>query len=343
LVSPAFSKEAKHEYRHYAASARQGPVLIWLPSGKPDENPIVEPIGMHGMASYDRQALEIKAPLSILRKASVAGIALILSFAVALAALLLTIPSVQNAALLTRAQAREHEIPYPGPRPPSRFVKALVATEDHRFYSPLDPGVDPFAVARAVIAALTFQPRDPGGSTIAQQLAKMLYTPGRQGFAVKLERVGLAIKLHFKYSPAKILAMYAEAAYFGEGYYGLAAASCGYFGYLPGELTWSQAAMLAGVVNAPTADNPRKHPHRARLREAHVLRRLVAVGRLTEEQARAALSEPLEIVERNPEERQVCESARFIDPLSGRSGKTAGNPIASLGRTSNPSPLVPRT
>jgi membrane peptidoglycan carboxypeptidase len=232
-------------------------------------------------------------------KVKLAGIALILFCAAAFTALLLTTQSVENAAFLTQAQAREHDIPYPGPRPPPRFVKALVATEDHRFYSFLDPGLDPFAVARAVVAALT-QHRDPGGSTIAQQLAKMLYTPGRRGLAVKLERVGLAIKLHFEYSPANILAMYAEVAYFGEGYYGLAAASCGYFGHPPAELTWPQAAMLAGAVNAPTADDPIKHPQRARRREAHVLRRLVAVGDLTEEQARAALSEPLGIMERNP-------------------------------------------
>lgn len=125
----------------------------------------------------------------------------------------------------------------------------------------------------------------------------MLYSPGQRGLAVKLERVGLAIKLHFSYSPTAILSMYAEVAYFGNGYYGLSAASCGYFGHPPAELTWPQAAMLAGVVNAPTADDPRRHPQRARLREAHVLRRLVAVEDLTYAKARAALSEPLGVVE----------------------------------------------
>lgn len=256
--------------------------------------------------------------LSIVRKAGLAATALIFLGAVALTALLLSTPSVENADALARAQARQHRIPYPGPRLPQRFVKALIATEDHRFYSPLNPGIDPFAVARVAVATLELPHRDPGGSTIAQQLAKMLYTPGRHGFAVKLEHVGLAIKLHFAYSPAQILAMYAEVAYFGDGYYGLAAASCGYFGHPPAELTWPQAATLAGVVNAPALDDPRKNPQRAQARESHVLRRLVAVGDLTQEQAAAALAEPLGTVERNPKQQQACESARSLGPLSMR-------------------------
>jgi penicillin-binding protein 1A len=256
--------------------------------------------------------------LSIVRKAGLAATALIFLGAVALTALLLSTPSVENADALARAQARQHRIPYPGPRLPQRFVKALIATEDHRFYSPLNPGIDPFAVARVAVATLELPHRDPGGSTIAQQLAKMLYTPGQHGFAVKLEHVGLAIKLHFAYSPAQILAMYAEVAYFGDGYYGLAAASCGYFGHPPAELTWPQAATLAGVVNAPALDDPRKNPQRAKARESHVLRRLVAVGDLTQEQAAAALAEPLGTVERNPKQQQACESARSLGPLSMR-------------------------
>jgi membrane peptidoglycan carboxypeptidase len=87
--------------------------------------------------------------------------------------------------------------------------------------------------------------------------------------------------------------MYAEVAYFGDGYYGLTAASCGYFGKEPADLNWAQAAMLAGVVNAPTADDPRTHPLAARAREAHVFDRLVAVGDLTRAQAGAAFAQPL--------------------------------------------------
>lgn len=206
-------------------------------------------------------------------------------------------PSATTAASLVATQAEKHGIAFPGPDPPSRFTAALIATEDHRFYSPFDPGIDPFAVARVALGHLTAR-RDQGGSTIEQQLAKMLYTPGRSGLVIEAEQLVLAVKLDLSYSKARILSMYSEVVYFGDGYYGLAAASCGYFARKPKELTWAQAATLAGVVNAPSADDPRKHPRAARAREVHVFARLVAVGDLNEREARAALSRSLGLVPR---------------------------------------------
>jgi membrane carboxypeptidase/penicillin-binding protein PbpC len=221
---------------------------------------------------------------------------LVIVGAVALGTLLLVTPSASKATARARLQAAAHGISYPGPPPPRRFTEALVATEDQRFYSPFDPGIDPLAIVRAALNEIAGYRGDPGGSTIAQQLAKMLYTTRRDGPVAKMEHVALAIKLSFAYSKSQILSMYAEAAYFGGGYYGLAAASCGYFGLRPADLTWEQAAMLAGVVNAPTADDPRTHPHAARSREKHVLDRLVAVGDLTRSQAKATLAQPLALV-----------------------------------------------
>jgi len=94
--------------------------------------------------------------------------------------------------------------------------------------------------------------------------------------------------LDLTYSKAQVLQMCADVAYFGHGFYGLAAASCGYFGQRPAQLSWAQAAMLAGLVLRPSADNPLDHPARARAREAHVLGRLVATQVLTSAQAAAA-------------------------------------------------------
>ncbi|HZZ60903.1 MAG TPA: biosynthetic peptidoglycan transglycosylase [Roseiarcus sp.] len=217
---------------------------------------------------------------------------IVLAGGVAFGLLLLATPSVSDARTLVRAQAITHGVAYPGPAAPRRFTEALVATEDHRFFLPFDPGVDPVAIARVSLYELARHRGDPGGSTIAQQLAKMLYVPEREGFTGKLERVALAIKLSFSYSRSEILSMYAEVAYFGDGYYGLAAASCGYFGKRPADLSWAQAATLAGVVNAPSADDPRTHPDAARSRATHVFDRLVAVGDLARAQATASLSEP---------------------------------------------------
>ena len=189
-----------------------------------------------------------------------------------------------------RAQDREHHAVYPGPPVPARFAASLIATEDHRFRS--EPGIDPFAIGRVVLAKVTGG-GDQGGATLYQQLAKLLYTSAGSGALAKAEQVALAIKLDLTYSKTQILQMYADVAYFGHGFYGLAAASCGYFGQQPAQLSWPQAAMLAGLVLEPSADDPLDHPARARSREAHVLGRLVATQVLTRAQAASAFTQPL--------------------------------------------------
>jgi membrane peptidoglycan carboxypeptidase len=199
-------------------------------------------------------------------------------------------PSAGQAQTLAQQQAGQHGIGYPGPAVPEYFAQALVATEDHRFYS--DPGVDPLAIGRVVVSKV-FGKQDQGGSTIAQQLAKMLYTEGKSGFTTELEQVTLAIKLNMSYTKAQILQMYSEVAYYGHGYYGLEQASCGYFGHPAADLTLVQAAMLAGAVNAPTYDDPLVYPAQARARLVHVLGRMQDVGYLTSEQETQALQAPL--------------------------------------------------
>lgn len=231
----------------------------------------------------------------VLRGAAHALGIVVLGGALGFGALLYLTPPASEAVALVRAQAAKHRTAYPGPTPPPLFVKALLATEDHRFYSLLDPGIDPFAVGRVALGQILAW-GDQGGSTIAQQLAKMLYTHRHRGVGVKLERVALAVKLDFTYTKPEILAMYAEIVYFGNGYYGLEKASCGYFGKQPAKLNLAQAAMLAGVVNAPSLDNPRTHPAAAKARQTHVFARLVAVGEITEAQAKDALSQPLGLV-----------------------------------------------
>jgi membrane peptidoglycan carboxypeptidase len=211
------------------------------------------------------------------------------------------VQAAEQAATVREARgdhARVHPargIAYPGPAVPANFSRPLIATEDHRFYS--EPGVDIFAVGRVVEGKITGKP-DQGGATLEQQLAKLLYTPGRSGFLTEIEQVTLAVKLNFAYSKAEILRLYAEVAYYGHGYYGLEAASCGYFGHPASQLTVVQGAMLAGVVNAPSADDPIDFPAQAHARLAHVIGRMVAVGDLTQAQGAAATSSSLGIVPR---------------------------------------------
>jgi penicillin-binding protein 1A len=228
-----------------------------------------------------------------LRRVLIAILALALAGVLAFAALLLATPSVSTAPSLAQAFDRAHGAAYPGPPVPSRFADSLVATEDHRFYP--EPGFDPIAIGRVIAGRVTGQP-DQGGATLYQQLAKMLYTPGQAGAGVEVEQIILGIKLDLSYSKPQVMRLYADVAYFGHGYYGLAEASCGYFGVTPAGLSWPQAALLAGLVQAPTADNPIAHYTVARSREAHVLGRLAATGTLTQAQAARAYHAPLHLI-----------------------------------------------
>ena len=231
-----------------------------------------------------------------LKRAAITLVTLGVVLGLAAGVLYVVTPSAGEATALAQQQARQHGIAYPGPNVPGNFARPLVATEDHRFYS--EPGIDPFAVGRVVKAKLTGG-QDQGGATLEQQLAKMLYTPGQASLSAELEQVTLGVKLNNTYSKQQILRLYAEVAYYGHGYYGLEQASCGYFGRPASELTVVQGAMLAGVVNAPSIDDPINDPVNARARLTHVIDRMVAVGYLTKTQANNVLDAPLGIVPRD--------------------------------------------
>lgn len=229
------------------------------------------------------QSRRLRRPVRLALRAVAA---VLIALVVATGVIMSITPSVGTAWSIARAQATSHHSVFPGPWVPHKFSAALIATEDHRFGS--EPGVDPYAIARVLLAGLTGG-GDQGGATLYQQLAKVLYTPGRGGIPTEIEQIALAIKLKYSYSDTQILRMYSAVVYFGHGLYGLAAASCGYFGRPPDKLSWSQAALLAGLVQAPSAYDPLEFPRLARAREWHVIGRLVATGVLTRRQAMTAL------------------------------------------------------
>lgn len=201
-------------------------------------------------------------------------------------------PSVGDAAQRVRADlAPHHATPLATLPNPDRVGRAVIATEDSRFYS--NPGIDPFGVLRVAKGAVTGQ--NAGGATLEQQLAKRLYTPGGGGPFTQVEDVELAVKLDLHYSKATLLRLYLSDAYFGHGYYGLTQAAEGYFGREAGQLSWAQASLLAGLVQAPTAYDPLEHLALAKERQRHVLDRLAATGVLTRAEATAAWGAPLHL------------------------------------------------
>ncbi len=167
----------------------------------------------------------------------------------------------------------------------------LVAVEDDSFYS--DNGVNVAALLRGLWGYL--QGSDTGGSTIEIQLAHMLYPADTTGLWGRVHLVTTALEFDGHYTKLAILSMYLDAAYFGHGFFGIDAASAGYFGVRPAQLSGTQAAMLAGLVQAPSALDPFAHLHAATQRMNYVLQRLVETGQLTQVQARDASQAPLNL------------------------------------------------
>jgi len=225
------------------------------------------------------------------RRAAGALALLVVAPVLGVAALWPLTPSVANAGALVRAHLRAHHgaelVVLPQP---DRVAQALVATEDSRFSQ--TPGIDPVSTVRAGLAPLTGS-ADTGAATLEQQLAKNLYFPQDDGLVSKVAEAELALKLDARYSKDDVLRMYLADVYFGHGFYDLPAAARGYFGVTPAQLSWAQASMLAGLVQAPSAYDPVDHPSAGRLRQRHVLNRLVATHVLSAAQSVAAFAAPL--------------------------------------------------
>ena len=211
---------------------------------------------------------------------------------VGMVALWVSTPSGSLAAdMVSQLLAREHAKALTSLPNPDRVGQALIATEDSRFYS--HQGIDARGAVRALVYPLIG--RDGGGSTLDQQLAKLAYRPLSGGLLGKAQTVVLGVKIDASYSKSQILLMYENSAYFGHGFFGVREASEGYFGVNPSQLTWAQASLLAGLVQAPTRLDPLVHLDAARVRQAHVLNRLVATGVLSADEAIAAFQEPLQL------------------------------------------------
>jgi membrane peptidoglycan carboxypeptidase len=130
------------------------------------------------------------------------------------------------------------------------FVKAVVAIEDHRFYS--HSGIDILATAHAIFVNIRYQSFDFGASTITQQLGRLLYFTQERQLNRKIAELFVSLNLEKEYSKEEILELYVNIIYYGKGCYGIKSASEGYFDKLPSELTFEEATYLAGLPNAPS-------------------------------------------------------------------------------------------
>ncbi len=165
--------------------------------------------------------------------------------------------------------------------------RATVAIEDRRFYE--HRGIDPEGIARALWADIRAGRAVEGGSTITQQLVRNLYDQRERTLTRKLREACLALKLNDRWSKRRILRTYLNQVFYGNHAYGIEAASQTYFSRPARKLTLAQAALLAGLPQAPTVYDPFQHPARARARRNEVLRALLETRRIDLTGYRAAV------------------------------------------------------
>jgi penicillin-binding protein 1A len=173
---------------------------------------------------------------------------------------------------------------------PDIMIKALVSTEDRRFYEHW--GIDPIGTARALVSNSRGGGNTQGGSSITQQLAKNLFLTNERSLERKINEAFLALWLESHLTKNEILKLYLDRAYMGGGTFGAVAAADYYFGKPLKDISLAEAAMLAGLFKAPTKYAPHVNLPAARARAVDVLHNMVEAGFVTEGQIQTALRNP---------------------------------------------------
>ena len=216
---------------------------------------------------------------------------------------MIRVHAADGTVIVTLGPAYGEWLPYD--RIPAVMRDATVSVEDKRFYS--HPGVDPIGLARALKVRVDRGRWVQGGSTITQQLARNIFLSNQKKFGRKFREWILALAMERKFSKDEILELYLNKVYYGGGSYGIDAASRKFFGHGANELSLSEAAIIAGLVKAPSNYSPTADADAAVGRASVVLETMVEAGKITSEQAREA--DPKE-VKLAPEPRQ--NSVRYF-------------------------------
>ncbi|MEZ0324023.1 MAG: PBP1A family penicillin-binding protein [Hydrogenothermaceae bacterium] len=177
---------------------------------------------------------------------------------------------------------------------PDNVKKAFIATEDKNFYNNI--GVDFFGIFRAFVKNIISGGITEGGSTISQQLVKNLFLTPEKSINRKIKEIILAVKLNRYYSKDKILELYLNQIYLGQGSYGVEAASLTYFGKHIWEVNLCEAAVLAGLPKAPSRYNPYANLDLAEKRKLVVLERMLDEGYISQEEVDRCKNQPIKLV-----------------------------------------------
>jgi penicillin-binding protein 2D len=174
---------------------------------------------------------------------------------------------------------------------PDQLSEALIAIEDERFYQ--HSGIDTQGLVRAVLTDLYRHRALQGGSTLSQQLVKVVYMNNDDDGWRKPENLLLALKVEARFNKHTILENYFNAVYYGHGAYGIGMASEMYFQRRPSQLDLARASMLAGLPQSPSYYDLYRNPCSARARQFNVLAQMAHDGYISQEAARAAYAEPI--------------------------------------------------
>jgi penicillin-binding protein 1A len=204
---------------------------------------------------------------------------------------------------------RRKVVPYEGI--PRRLVQAFIASEDQDFF--VHRGVDPIGILRAAVRTYVLRGKVQGGSTITQQTAKSLLVSAegfeegtRRNLRRKVRELILARRLEAKFSKEDILFLYLNGVYLGHHSYGVQSAAENYFRKNVEDLTLAEAALLAGLPQAPSRYSPFAHPDQAKARRRYVLRRMAEDGYITEEERRQAEGTEVKVHGRDDVFREVA-------------------------------------
>ncbi|GAB4484656.1 MAG: PBP1A family penicillin-binding protein [Thermodesulfovibrionales bacterium] len=178
-------------------------------------------------------------------------------------------------------------------RMPKHLLHAIVAVEDSRFWK--HKGIDYLAIMRALVKDVIHVSLKEGGSTLTQQLAKVVFLSSEKTARRKIMEAALALKIEKSLSKEEILELYLNKVYFGHGAYGVEMASRAYFGKSVRQLTLPEAAMIAGLVKAPTTYSPFNDLSRAKDRQRIVLGRMEEEGYITRAELDHAIAQPLSL------------------------------------------------
>jgi penicillin-binding protein 1A len=183
---------------------------------------------------------------------------------------------------------------------PDEMKEAMVAVEDRRYY--MHPGVDPIGITRSFYVRAIEGRWTQGGSTITQQLARNIYLNSNKEFGRKIREIILALAMETKFSKEQILELYLNKVYFGGGAYGVDAASRKFFDHGAEELSLAEAAIIAGLVKAPSRYSPTADAKAALDRAEVVVEVMQDAGMITAEQAAAVKPAQVKIASEPPQD-----------------------------------------